>query len=313
MTSTATRRTLDLEQYLGPASSRFFSEGYKASSHAFSSLELSPDGLELAGEVTIDYASGWSQKQNIDQQPHLSTVDVMVIGVRCAVRLLRAAAETTTRDKATIHIEKIVVIAGTAPVEDLTGLPLTAKVLRTVTRDGNLTVHVETKVSSMTVRVAVCLYTDGTVQNSRALDSDYWDGGYRVGGHTMGPVRLEDSPLSAHSTLRSWRSNSSTASEPTYLDAFVVLMQLGQVLLYESDGITRAESNTLWMQQVVLTATSMRGGGIDSAEMRLVETEKIKLGTSCWTNATFQGEAAGFALSASFAHQLPETQNGENS
>ncbi|MFI0264771.1 AvrD family protein [Streptomyces sp. NPDC017056] len=37
------------------------------------------------------------------------------------------------------------------------------------------------------------------------------------------------------------------------IDAFVAALQLGQVLLYELDGLTRAQSNTLWMRSTHIT------------------------------------------------------------
>lgn len=95
----------------------------------------------------------------------------------------------------------------------------------------------------------------------------------------------------------------------TFIDAFVSLLQLGQVLMYELDGIDRGRSETLWMQRLVLRPSSHYEGRTSTADkalakLRITDHQLLALPSGKWRNVDFAGDLGGIDLSATFAHRI---------
>jgi hypothetical protein len=90
------------------------------------------------------------------------------------------------------------------------------------------------------------------------------------------------------------------------IDCFVTALQLGQVLLYELDGVSRAESSTLWMRKTVLElVTAKPVTGPIPAHVVLEDSTLLNSRTGIWRSADIVTEFHGIRLRCSVAHQIP--------
>lgn len=146
----------------------------------------------------------------------------------------------------------------------------------------------------------------------RGMPDRYWGTGYRDERQQLARVEIDMTGLAAAAELSITRSahregiGASAAAGPTPLGAFVALLQLGEVLLYELDGLDRASSDTLWMQRVVLTQgePSPAGRGPYEAGLEIADHQLVRLPSGYWRNADLRGRVGGIGLSATFAHRV---------
>jgi Pseudomonas avirulence D protein (AvrD) len=91
------------------------------------------------------------------------------------------------------------------------------------------------------------------------------------------------------------------------VDTFVVGLQLGQLLLYELDSVTRAESNTLWMRRTLLEVGDQGRPRVASAPVS-VRLEKSRLMENTrrqiWRAADIVCEFQDISMRCSVAHQV---------
>lgn len=124
----------DISDYLGAPERRFFGEGYKRSRHRLTDFHVpEPDGAvaevpRLAATAQVEYPSDWSRKGDTDQRPHLSTVDVLLLGAQLTEALLTSHLGLTEWELATVWLARVRIKAGNRPVEDdLAGFPVSAQ------------------------------------------------------------------------------------------------------------------------------------------------------------------------------------------
>jgi hypothetical protein len=91
------------------------------------------------------------------------------------------------------------------------------------------------------------------------------------------------------------------------IDAFVSSLQLAQVLMYELDGVTRAESNTLWMLHTSLELPAVPRPVAERTPVTCSIARKhlLPLRGATWRNVDIAGDCGGVSLRCSFAHELP--------
>jgi len=90
------------------------------------------------------------------------------------------------------------------------------------------------------------------------------------------------------------------------VDAFVVALEVGQILLYELDRLDRADSNTLWMRQTELQWTSHGSAPIPAeATITIVNPRVLNRGTERWRTADIRGDVYGITARCAIAHRLP--------
>ncbi len=319
-----------IDDYLGPAQQRFFGSGYRRSTYR---LHPGTHGdTDLAATVDISYPTDWSRKKaGSDLRPHLSTVDVMILGIRSAEALLVGVVGLTPDQTQAAQIQKLTVRAGSRPEESLTGLPLRALLKKSVPVpeaggrkvDSNIIVQVGVMRATVVLRHEAPANPGAGVIDYALLGEDpdrHWGTGYRHDEQQLTAVRADTDTLTAHATVMLHHSAdcgiraSHAPRRATFIDAFVSLLQLGQVLMYELDQIDRAHSETLWMQQLTLRAVHSvtdtvpgRQTSVD-ADLGIANHQLLTLPTGNWRNLDFQGEAGGVEMSATFAHRIPHQE-----
>ena len=93
---------------------------------------------------------------------------------------------------------------------------------------------------------------------------------------------------------------------PTMVDCFVGSLQLGQILLYELDGLRRGSSNTLWMRQTRLEVDQARREWRSTLPLttELRQAQLFTKAGSLWRTAQIVGRFGGVRMRCDVAHQL---------
>jgi hypothetical protein len=330
----APRVTVD--DYLGPAERRFFGQGYKRAEQRLTGISVGtrPDGKGFArGRAAVRYPDDWSRKGSVDQLPHLSTIDVLLLAGEATELYLTHALGLDPAQRRTLVLRRVRIKAGRVPVEEELG-DFGVNAVISAPRDvdtsgsGRLISTADCQVGALRVRLDIEHPPGATASPSATYadpDALLGSGGLRPYAqlHTTKTQVMEDLDVNvrqhtAHAvtsvrstapdTLVAEGLESSTYRATSVVDAFVVALQLGQILLYELDAVPRAESNTMWMRQTVLEVGEPRRPvvGPGRITVRLENTELLTTGTGeTWRSADVVGRLDHLSIRCSIAHRLP--------
>lgn len=318
-----------IDEFLGPREHRFFGEGYKRAQHRMSAIRITTgdDGEGLVeSRVSVAYPPDWSRKGGHDQRPHLSTVDVIVIGARLGEMYLAHARGLDAVRRSRSALRSVRVRAGTKPVEnDLTDLVATARITES---PGDLTTTtVECAVETMRVRLEIWHEAGDPVREPGSYDSPeellgdpsarLFGTGYQARRQLLENVEAEMNEPAARASVRVLHDPALPSLEEglgverrgsaSAIDCFVVGLQLGQVLLYALDDVPRARSDTLWMRRTVLECDVPRPALGDPAPAVAVLENARLLGNGrgeVWRSADIVAEFHGIRMRCSVAHRL---------
>ncbi|MER7725105.1 AvrD family protein [Streptomyces sp. NPDC096323] len=327
-----------VDDYLGPAEKRFFGEGFRRVTYRYGALEVTPvkdARVELESRLDVGYPVDWSAKaKHGDLRPHLSTVDGLIIGVNLSEAALVHTLALSPENRRASRAVQIRIKAGTSPDEDLTALPVRTSVLggavavdavdETVTRT-------ETLVGGMRVRTEVQhpagddrTRTPDTTSSYAspdallgAADERYYGTGFTSRAQMIRKVAVDAAHGRADAVVDIAQGPGSVlpmeGTEGLYqpfvglVDAFVTSLQLGQILMYETDGISRGASNTLWMRTTVLTASASPEPIRYESPLRvqLENSSLLERPDGVWRAVDIVGRLAGNSVRCSVAHRLP--------
>ncbi|WP_158632238.1 AvrD family protein [Micromonospora sp. Llam0] len=220
--------------------------------------------------------------------------------------------------------------AGTTPQEELIGLTGTAVPRATRPAPGSPDAQVsvyDCAVGAMRARVEI-EHPSGRVRSEQGATYPslgdilgapalrYYGDGFKLRRQYVEDVLLDMAQLRSSATVRLDPAGSELATQGTdgryqpsvsLVDCFVANLQLAQVLMYELDGVTRRESNTLWMLRTVLEAPQpMRSLAAPLPTVTAITGKHlVPLRGGRWRNVEIRGGCGGVDLRASFAHELP--------
>lgn len=330
----STLRLSTIDDYLGPAERRFFGAGYRRAAHRVVDVLVTPHagkGPVVTAEATVEYPPDWSRKvDEIDVPPHLSSIDILVLGVQLAEAHLAHGYGLGPDQRRHARLRRVKLIAGPAPQEELTALPARTVLLNTGLLADSPGMHVsayECRIGVMRVRCEIAhaapSLADQPVRFGRledglgSVESRYYGTGFTLRPQRLTSVTADTEHHSASASVSVERLSATPegiegATQPAFspIDCFVSSLQLAQVLMYEMDGIRRAESNTLWMLQTSIDLTRPRVG-IDPQKPSTVRVDVtgahlLKLHGKPWRNTEIFSELGGITLRSSLAHELPE-------
>ncbi|MEV4412772.1 AvrD family protein [Catellatospora sp. NPDC049609] len=320
-----------IDDYLGAGERRFFSRGYQRARYGIRDLDANAaaSGPQVTARVDVSYPSDWSTKDGVDQRPHLSTIDALVLAVQLAEVHLAAGQGLAAADRSAAVLRKAVLRAGGAPQEELTGIALAARLVEQRLADAGVLSVYDCTVGGFRVRCEIehpvgrgaVAAPDGTGPEAvlGAAEHRFYGSGFTRRRHHIRSVSVDMDTLTARAAVH-FDAEAGVAAhgvggarQPSVelVDTFVVSLQLAQVLMYELDGLTRGASNTLWMMQTVLVAPPTPLPLPDRADLALPATvtlanaRLLPLRGGTWRSVDIEGELAGITLRCMFAHELP--------
>lgn len=324
-----------IDDYLGPGETRFFASGYRRAHYQVTGVTVTAaDAAEPGAHATVSirYPQDWSTKaERTDLRPHLSTVDMLVLGVQLSEAHLAHAYGLGSDLRRAMWLQKVTLRAGQVPQEDLTSMPGAAMLRSTTPVPGMtgeyLSVY-ECEIGVMRARCEIVHPLASRADGSRDYQSlddalgpaqtRYYGEGFKYRRQLIEDVSVDMGELLAAATVRiepvaevappADGIEGSFQPAASMIDCFVTSLQLGQVLLYELDSIPRARSSTLWMLRTVLEAGSPHRpcAGPLTAEVAITGKHLLPLRGGTWRNVDFASSCGGIALRASFAHQIPD-------
>lgn len=292
------------DAHLGPWSGRYFGSGYRRVHHILGTLTVTPHAdrlLELTGSGSVEYPADWSKNSDGEsRQPHLSTIDAIVLSVHAAEAFLRSVDNLTEAEIAHAWLAEVEIKAGATPNDRLDSIPLHCA--RTSCEpfgegcESAFKVRVGTMSVSMRIRhvmPADSEEADGTRPLFRSVPAGTTQEGpltglYRdtihlssidVGG------AVENESLWARHEILPVRSTGFSGLESAYwpsatiVDALVLASQMAQVLIFTAPGVSRATVSNLWMRHARFTATAPPGRtGTDDSTLRIVKKRSFDRG-----------------------------------
>ncbi|MEU1886431.1 AvrD family protein [Micromonospora sp. WMMD987] len=317
-----------IDDALGPAAGRFFGTGYQRVRYALDDAAFRHADGTLTGRAAlmVDYPVDWSRKDGRRRAPHLSTIDALVVAARTTEQAL-VASGVPASDLPAAFVRSVRIRAGARPVEQLGRIdvrctrrgtprpveePARSAAVRSVFEVAIGTMRTDIEVEHPAARVgrhrtapaeppADGLYVAGFAERRLSIDGIHAD--------------LDALAISGDVRLGATRPPSRTGLEGGYLpavtlfDAFVTALQLGQVLLYAHDRVSRDVTNNLWMRQtrIVRNRPTAQGHAPVWASTRLTNVDLLGKGGHRWRVADVVGELAGIQVSCSVTHQLPDS------
>jgi hypothetical protein len=327
-----------IDDLLGPASGRFFGNGYRRIGQHVGGFSWDSADRSLRAVAGVVYPADWSVKQ-LDQSlaPHLSTIDGLVLAAQLSDAALTLDLGLDAEQRRTMWLRRVEIRAGSQPDElGLDALPASAQVQPAqgeALLDGHRISLVVCRVGRMTVRCTVehpaGRGTQGTPPRPEAEPGAELLGaaGQRVYGTGYQRCRqllteVTADPDAAEPTALAWLALTDDLTDPpadqglegafqpglTLVDAFVAALQLGQVLLYELDGVSRSESSTLWMRRTVLTAETPPTPLAEAVPVtvELNGAQVLDSREALWRSADIQFRGAGVGVLCAVTHRLPE-------
>jgi hypothetical protein len=335
LSGTLRRETVDA--YLGPHEKRFFGKGYKRAQQRLTDISLvsGPGEKGFArGRASVSYPSDWSKKGDRHQPPHLSSIDVLLLTGEIADLYLTHSLRLDPAERSAMLLRRIRIKAGRKPVEDALGdFPVEAVISRrgsAAGRPGFRLSEVDCLVGELRARCEV-EHPEGREHTAPAVwtspdellgpaETRPYGAAHKWKSHEIRDLAVDvgrryaeavfdvrcELPEGIHvQGLESYSQNA-----VSIVDFFAVAMQLGQILLYELDRISRADSNTLWMRQTLLEI-GRPGEVLTGPSPLTARLEEAELLTSAdgksWRTADIVAESRGLAMRCSVAHQLPRS------
>lgn len=262
------------------------------------------DGHTANGVANIEISGLWSRKGERTAVPHLGTVDVLSLALQATELALTEFGHLRAW-----HITTLDVRAPGQPLEDgFDNVPVSV----TFRVEGGAAA-VEVVIGGFTVGIQ--LVDRGVLSATGVTRDSVYGALFRTRVPRIGPIARENGGAAATvavepSEHRGDRAliDAEKSGGLNVIDAFVAVLQLGQVLLYDLDEITRADSDTLWMRTTRIEA----GPGVGSTaglEVTLEEPRLRTLRDETWRLATITGTVDEiFTVSCAVAHKVPQQQ-----
>jgi hypothetical protein len=228
---------LVIDEFLGSRDGRYFGNGYLRTGQSIDNFKIvdRSDGLDFSCTGHIALPDLWSEKEGDRQRPHLSTIDVIELAVECLRMLLHRT--TYSQKLPADFLKKISIVSGNSPVEDgLETLALHGQVRRA---DADHDV-LDLQIANMTVAVTFASSPPGPARYIAFSRQPV----------SIANVMVNTPEMTACAIVNPANENPDEAWSLS--SCFAAALQLGQTLLYKLDGLTRAESNTLWMKRTVI-------------------------------------------------------------
>lgn len=276
----------DADAYLGPSGNRFFSSGYKRVSYDIADESARDNGY--ASSFKIIYPEDWSVKKN-KLRPHLSSIDVMLMSARACGKIL------STRNNFNFEISCITIRASKKPIEELDYIKISFDVIS----ESENTLFFSGKVGNMSVNLEVIRHEEHDLQLSPAFNIE----GFKHSVQSIKNIRIKSKFESEALVIKT--INGERAKKLDYIDAFVSGLQLGQILLYELDDITREGSNNLWMRSVNFKFHSKETtSNSNHLDVVLENTTLIRKHDAEWRSADIVANLNHIQVKCSVTHQL---------
>lgn len=301
----------EISEILGDDSLRFFSNGYRNVVHKLEKLEFDSKETILKGGVAIEYTKSFSVKNGKTQQPHLTTLDALMISNYSCIEINRVLFEGDIEE---IWVSKLKISSGNQHTDELDQLSFSTKLKELkIAADGYIIIY-ETVVNNMKVQlemVANCELKGNIESFSREEQVILQEAHFGQKLLSLDvEVRENLIDIKDQYIISLIEITKSTIEYYDIFSMFLSMTQQAQALLYKYDDLSREETNNLWMREIEMSYEKRFITTVpfyQKAELVKPKILKMKDG-SVWRTGLFDLSILNnqnLYCRAKIAHQLP--------
>lgn len=303
----------DVDTLLGNHETRYFGEGHKRTDY-----NVKEEGEQFYGE--IKHRGMWSNKSERNIQPHLSTLDGVILSSILAEKVLENGGVVVSD----LFLSKFEIKSGMKPIEDLNRIPIKIKESEFI--EGKAIFHILV----LDMKIKIEFQEIKSSNNHRKLESDskaYLSEHLKYIHHNIYDISfLETLDTSdkcsifckANRTLDEnnvYRGISSNVY-PMYslLELLIIFSQMAEMLAYHADSISRECSETLWMKNVEAEIINPIPNGEIELIGKIRKNKLLDMKGKNWKIFEMSGIDVKnrVHISSKIAHQLPDLEVLEN-
>lgn len=327
---------LNIDDLLGASHQRYFEAGYKQVKHNIEDIHIDPNSNNFDAFVRIDYPSSWSKKKTSKElTPHLSTIDVFVIAAQMCDVFMNHCYDFSEGASKQAWLRALTVKAAKESVLDLSHIPLSGQLVKSVKTDTSLNGYIsefELSLGGFSLNLEVdhspldsqCSNAPITFSSlNEMLGSDratfYGEQYANITNHIyldqiasteiIGHICIEK--MAAYNPCSGLGAAYSGCHNP--LNLMICAAQISQVLVYQIDQLSRENTKNLWMRSIKVFCPHplIKGGGFPIK----VETKKTRLinkGGESWRMAELKATTpidSEFYMESNVAHEIHEDIN----
>ena len=312
-----------IDDFLGEKSTRFFSNGYKRAVRNMNDVVITSSGAEAMCSVSVP--EDWSVKGGAHQIAHLSSVDALLIALQLSEAYCVVLYALSEYLRKAITIVSFSMKAGKVPLENLENFKSTTTLSSVEDSLFSFVSHVGGMIVTLQLRLPFTC-EDSTLLPKEGLHYDtissilgesahnFYGTGFSNASHDIRDVTVDldaslvtakiDSAFTNRLSYQGMETMLDPCASP--IDAMVILSQLGQCYLYLLDGISRANSSTLWMRGMTFSTTGSAGGDTSSAAINVVRSERLLIEGKPWRCVHIEGHIGDMTVFYGLGHILPD-------
>ncbi|MBD2786214.1 hypothetical protein ID858_15445 [Xenorhabdus sp. DI] len=321
-----------IDDYLGDSKTRFFGMGYRRVVYDVKNIDIQfdhskNDRPKLTSLISVEYPLDWSKKKETNLLPHLSSIDTLILSTQFCEIFLKHSFQFNSFNCKKMWLKNLKLKSGMTPQEELDNI--SAKITWKSTSKSNndmMTSIFDCQIGKMEARceiehpIAEIVCKNGFYASPTDIlepsNSRYYGDIFKYCGQSLQDISYDSENHTASARVKLnipefYHSvngiDGHYQPSATYVDCFVVNLQLAQVLMYELDHINRKDSETLWMLRTEIEAsTPIRDFKFNyDATTRITSTYKLKIRGEYWRYVDIEGDFAGIKMKCSLGHKLP--------
>lgn len=302
---------IDVDTLLGDHRTRYFGDGHKRTNYE---IVFDEDKNQFYGEIT--QLGLWSNKSDKVIQPHLSTLDGLILASLLAEKYLESKNELPEN----FYLSKFTIKSGMKPIENLNKVPV---VLRKVKLDKD-SVEFNIFVSDMKVEIEFQRFAVFSRNNNEEnIDKkDYLQNHLKDIHHNIYDVSFLETLDTADKCSIFCKTNKVISKNKEYkgissnlfknyslLELLIIFSQIAEMLAYHVDDIDRECSETLWMKNVSAEISELIPNGELELLGKITKNKLLDMKGKKWKIFEMSGTdtQSRIKISSKIAHQLPES------
>ena len=298
---------IDVDTLLGDHRSRYFGDGHKRTNYSISEFN------ENTAYGEIIQSGLWSNKSDKVIQPHLSTLDGVILSCLFAEKYL----ELQNMPFENFYLFKFEIKSGMKPIENLEKIPMNLKNVKFDKR--KVTFYV--LVLDMKVKIGLENF-EFNYQVKKKLNnlSDYLPNHLKDTKHNIYDISFLDTLDIADRCSIFCKANKVTGEEKYYkgiasnfsasysiLELLIIFSQMAEMLAYHADDVDRECSETLWMKNVKAEVSQPILDDEISLIGKITKNKLLDMKGKDWKIFEMSGTDTKnrVKISSKIAHQLP--------
>jgi hypothetical protein len=312
-----------IDAVLGPRESRYFGSGFQRVRYDATVVTTDRGPLLADGTLCVRYPANWSVKTAPRAlRPHLSTIDAVYLGAALSEWALHYAFAAPAHHPTPL-ITRCEIRSGTAPDEDLEALPFALHTIGTAPNKDRsspygLNTALQLHIGAMQLEVELAhngafAYGHAARQPNPLMSASPQAHACRLATAGAYQIDLQQVVLDHAgqcASAEAWFAPSAPGYRLlSYVEFALASAQLAQTIIYRTDCVERAHSNTLWMRDFKIAAAAhCKVCEPQLIELRTLNHKRQTIGGEVWSVFRFLCRLGPLGATFTFAHKLSSEQ-----